>query len=1556
MGVGNLIFVDDNGNKRFDLGEGRDEVTVELYHWGDRPGEDQPVAVTNTADGGVYQFNSLWDGSYFVHIPASQFLTDGNLRGMFSLPGFSVSDDEAGEDSIDSDQPWLTGIGTRQINLVSGDAPTNNGIETGYGSSTDDSNDGNVDLTVDLGLFRPVAVGNLVFADHNYNGHYDSGEGMEGVRVELYSDLHYPGVDSPLAHTTTDAAGRYVFNQLLTGNYFIHIPASQFQQNQPLHLYLSIIEGLSGDDDVGEDGINIGDPSDSGVSSLVLSLYPAALATSQTGESGFEAERDDQNDASSDLTVDFGFYRPLGLGNLVYVDSNGNGKADLGEGLDGVTVELYRADQTPGLVLPIFTQVTADGGRYFFNILPPGEYRVHVPNIMFEPSRPLHGLFSITGTSSNSSSIDDDLPGNDNGLDGDYPMIDGVSSEIVSLQNDTEPEGNSGEEGVGRDMDAYDDDNFDLTIDFGFARRLTVGIGNLVWRDLNGSGSYDEGEGLDGVAVQLFQEGADPLNSDPIAQTVTSGGGVYFFANLQQGSFKVFIPPSQFAAGKPLWGLSSIPGDGADNQIDDNIPGGGDNGIDGPDPESFGVVSTAIELLLGKEPVNSLAETGAFAWKDDFTDANADLTVDFGFYRAVGVGNVVFEDANQNGSFDTGEGVADPVFLELYKSTAAAPFDAPVATTVTGPDGSYLFSGLNPDSYYIRVAPVNFEFGMPLYKRTSVSGVHSGDDNLGEDGIDNGNPLSNGIVSGIFTLSPSGSPTGSDESGFQAGSDDLQDADVNLTIDFGFVRAIGVGNLVFYDSNNDGIFDPVTERGLDGVTVELWSTSGNTTERIGATTTYGGGLYNFNAAPGSYHVVIPPSNFSTGGALNSLLPSGHLANSLNITTTNGDDDVMQDGYTTSSVLIEGARTALFDLQHDKAPTAATTETGLYSDSDDLDDANVDLTIDLGFAPAPLRVGNLVFRDVNANRHYDGEDFGVAGVKVRLYKIGDDPADANTAPVMESTTAIDGSFSLSAYSAGQYFLHIPASQFADGAALFGTTSVPGFGDDDGTDDSADENGLDTASPSGTGVSSIVFELAYGTEPLGTTGESGFLATQDEANDDDADLTIDFGFVASAGQPMSAQELRVFSELDSKSASPATFTAWQAQNSLEGLSQPNDDPDSDGLTNLLEYALGSQPDSGLGDARFALEQTGGGTIDAWFTRPMGGQRDLRYVVECSSDLTTWLALPIVPVIKPNADRTETLRFEKVESAFGAHGQGFLRLKVCLDADLDGFPEASAVTPASAWSQRQLPLGTQSFAMPLMRPSIYTGRVSAVNAHEATINTNGHDIQTQFQGRDCYYAEVLDGVLAGHTFEIDSAASFGGTLVLATPAGPGLVGSRIRVRPHWSLESLFKASVFHPADRLDTADRILFFDHKASRFEINWLYSSGMAMKWVCADDSLLTDNGPRIIPPQAGMMVQIRTTPVTLTSVGEIRAAPLALPVTSGKYFVGTGLAVPLSPGSQPHSVGSSLRIWRGDFDSASASYQTYFLDSNSRWIEESTGFECSNKPVLEGYRAFFLVKP
>ena len=490
-------------------------------------------------------------------------------------------------------------------------------------------------------------------------------------------------------------------------------------------------------------------------------------------------------------------------------------------------------------------------------------------------------------------------------------------------------------------------------------------------------------------------------------------------------------------------------------------------------------------------------------------------------------------------------------------------------------------------------------------------------------------------------------------------------------------------------------------------------------------------------------------------------------------------------------------------------------------------------------------------------------------------------------------------------------------------------------DTAKDDRFDENGADATVPAANGVYSGIINLAYGSMPVNssptaTTGENGFEAFMDDAADSSGIMTIDFAFEAPAGQPNAAIVRRDLSSNSSDSSAASTFTAWQSQNSLSGLNNPNDDPDADALTNLMEYALGTPANSGLAITRFRLEVNATTrAVDALVTRPAGEHRDLRYGLEGSDDLAAWTALAITPSLQVGSDQTETLRFANVTASF-------LRLKVTLDADLDGTPEASAITGVEGWSRRTFDIGRQTLSMPLLKPAVFTGCVVSVTGTQITLPVS----VTLPAG--AHYLEVLDGPLAGQTFDIDTH--------LNLPSYVALAGVRVAIRPHWTLDTLLPATALQSASAQDDADRVLFFDSATNSFQIHWVSATSTTPQWLRDDDT-----SARLISPQDGLFVQIRSTPATLTFLGTVRSTALALPQSAGTRFIGTGLATPLAPGAQPFTSGSRLRLWNGDTDPAAANYQNFLLNPQSQWIDEATGLDVTSQPLLDAFRAYFWVK-
>lgn len=289
----------------------------------------------------------------------------------------------------------------------------------------------------------------------------------------------------------------------------------------------------------------------------------------------------------------------------------------------------------------------------------------------------------------------------------------------------------------------------------------------------------------------------------------------------------------------------------------------------------------------------------------------------------------------------------------MFKAGDSPFLHTPQAVVTTSAEaatkGRYLFAGLKPGYYFVHLPASQFQLGAPLHGRTLLAASATpGDDNLGQDGQSGGEAALAGVSTSVFALLPGLAPTGSTQEGGLFGTEDnngstLIDANVDLTRDFGFAAGVGVGNLVFHDVNDDGVFDPQTETPLSGVRVELWTSSIPPT-MTGYQITNQDGLYGFHVPPGTYHLRIPAEEFQTGGDLHTAVSSTDPA----ISSAAADDDGGEDGQDDSAPEVNGIRTRDLVLQLGTQPVAATGETGVGSDADDLADASSDLTVDFGF--------------------------------------------------------------------------------------------------------------------------------------------------------------------------------------------------------------------------------------------------------------------------------------------------------------------------------------------------------------------------------------------------------------------------------------------------------------------------------------------------------------------------------------------------------------------------------------------------------------------------------
>jgi hypothetical protein len=230
------------------------------------------------------------------------------------------------------------------------------------------------DPSWDAGLYRPVSLGDLVWNDVDNDGRVTAGEkGVPGVTVELYHDSNGDGrADGGelQASDTTDASGRYLFDDLVPGEYIVVLPAANFASGGALAGHASST-GRYGPatgpyEPAADADADINDDDDGSALAGAIAAQPVTLL------SGLEPADDGDTDTDSNLSLDFGVFRPASLGSVAWHDQNRDGRRDLGEpGVAGITVALY--DSAGRLIA---TTTTDAAGTYVFRNLAPGVYSV----------------------------------------------------------------------------------------------------------------------------------------------------------------------------------------------------------------------------------------------------------------------------------------------------------------------------------------------------------------------------------------------------------------------------------------------------------------------------------------------------------------------------------------------------------------------------------------------------------------------------------------------------------------------------------------------------------------------------------------------------------------------------------------------------------------------------------------------------------------------------------------------------------------------------------------------------------------------------------------------------------------------------------------------------------------------------------------------------------------------------------------------------------------------------------------------------------------------------
>ena len=636
-----------------------------------------------------------------------------------------------------------------------------------------------------------AAIGDYVWYDSNNDGVQNVDEpGIGNVDLNLYLDSNNNGTPEPgelVGTTSTGADGGYIFTNLPAGNYIVDV----VNATVPTGYVLTV--GPQSETD------------------------PTPVIPLTAGEFYQDA--------------DFGYYQPptqpngAMIGDSVWYDYDADGVRDPGEpGIPGVTVTVTDSNNIT------YTDITDQNGNYLISV-PTG------PTLSYTV-QPTAGLpIGFTATTPVPQSVPPLQPG-DQYLDADFGYDSNTLLGTIGNQvwEDTTPDGifGAGEVGIpGVSVDLWrnpdgsatlngdeyiiattttdengqytfqglpaasyfvmvsdtanvlDDyapspvtfapslvDNRNraqpypvtlaaggnnITADFGYVQDGIIGeqsvIGNQVWYDADGDGLYDPSVGdigVAGVTVDLWLDSNGNNNLDPgdtkVMTRTTGASGDYNFTSLPAGTYFVEVT------------------------------------------DDLGVLTGLIPTILGPNPgQDNNNQTRGTEYTVVLPADTINPTADFGFTLPAAIGDLVWYDTDRDGYQDVGEpGIAN-VTVDLYLDSNNNNLPDPaekVATTTTGSDGGYIFTGLPPGDYIVDVVNATVPTG---YQQIVL--------NQGEP-----DPTTPAIT--------------------VAAGDFYEDADFAYYQPPTQPNGAIIGDTVWYDYDADGIQD-ANEPGIPGVTVRV---------------------------------------------------------------------------------------------------------------------------------------------------------------------------------------------------------------------------------------------------------------------------------------------------------------------------------------------------------------------------------------------------------------------------------------------------------------------------------------------------------------------------------------------------------------------------------------------------------------------------------------------------------------------------------------------------------------------------------------------------------------
>ena len=602
-------------------------------------------------------------------------------------------------------------------------------------------------IDVNFGFVKPASLGDYTWMDVNRDGLQDADEpALPGVTVTLTYEDGSAVTDAsgdPVAAVTTDANGKYSFENLLPGGYKVSFQA-------PAGFKATTSE--AGDDRAADSN---------GATASVT------VAQGQT-----------------DDTIDFGAVGTGVIGDQLFVDvnQNGGGAPDAGDKvLPGVKVTLTWTG--PGGITRTYETVTDADGTYKFENLLPGEYKVSVDPTSLLAAEPLLDVLTHdpSGDVAAKKVVSAEAKADKDKLAAAFNLNVSVTLSGDANQNLSQDWGlsisaDTAIKKVITDPDEAAQESFEFTPGQRVTYTLTLtnngpGVATgvtaldklpagVAFVSAQGDGSYDSATGVwdlsdatlakgdvktIAITVDITGEGAGTLVTNVARITHQDQAGDDPTNNESSASFK---------GGFNLGGTIYRDSDASYSKGDDeqrfkgvtvallNEDGTAVQGADGQPmtvvtdengayqfvglaPASYRVVIVDPDKgdLAGLLPTQAYTGRGTTQAAVTISDASVQ-GVDFGLVAPASIGDRVWDDKNANGS-DEGEPGIGGVTVILTDANGAE-----VARTTTDANGNYRFTGLVPGTYTVDIeVPAGFNAATTSMAVT----VGEGEENLDVD-------------------------------------------------------------------------------------------------------------------------------------------------------------------------------------------------------------------------------------------------------------------------------------------------------------------------------------------------------------------------------------------------------------------------------------------------------------------------------------------------------------------------------------------------------------------------------------------------------------------------------------------------------------------------------------------------------------------------------------------------------------------------------------------------------------------------------------------------------